>query len=141
MYRDILVTVDLGNQAGELKAMQTAVDYARVFGARLHVMTVVPDYGLSLVGGFFPKEHEHEAIRHAGDALRAFTAQHVPPEIQHRHVIAHGSIYREILHHIAVVKADLVVLSASSPGPQDYLIGPNAARVVRHAPVSVLVVR
>lgn len=141
MYRDILVTVDLGNPASDLKAVETAVDYARLFGARLHVMTVVPDYGMSIVGGFFPKEHEKEALDHANAALHAYTTKHVPAEIPHRHIVGHGSVYREILRYAGVVEADLIVMTASSPGPEDYLIGPNAARVVRHARISVLVVR
>ncbi len=141
MYANILVSVDLGQSENETRAIETAVDYARLFGATLHVMTVVPDYGMSLVGGFFPKEHEQQAIDHANAALHEFTAQHVPKEIRHRHIVAHGSIYREILRYADEVKADLIVLSASRPGPEDYLIGPNAARVVRHARISVLVVR
>lgn len=141
MYGDILVTVDLGSPETDLKAMGTAVDYARMFGARLHVLTVVPDYGMSIVGGFFPREHEKEALEHASAALHAYTKEHVPADIPHRHIVGHGSIYREILRYAGVAGADLIVMAASTPGPEDYLIGPNAARVVRHAKISVLVVR
>jgi nucleotide-binding universal stress UspA family protein len=141
MYANILVSVDLGQPDNERKAIETSVDYAKLFGATLHVMTVVPDYGLSLVGGFFPKEHEKEAIDHANKALHEFSSRNVPKEVRHRHIVAHGSIYREILRYAEEVKADLIVMSASRPGPEDYLIGPNAARVVRHAKISVLVVR
>ena len=141
MYKDILLSIDLGNAEGEVNTLRTAVDYARSFGSRLHVMTVVPDYGMSIVGGFFPKEHEQQALQHAKAALHDFTKAHVPDEIKHRHIVGHGSIYREILRYADLVKADLIVLSASRPGPEDYLIGPNAARVVRHASISVLVVR
>jgi len=141
MYKNILVSIDLGRAEAETKAINTAIDSARPFGATLHVMTVVPDYGLSIVGGFFPKEHEKQAISLADKALHDFTARHVPKEIRHRHIVAHGSIYHEILHYADVAKADLIVMSAATPGPEDYLLGPNAARVVRHAKISVLVVR
>ncbi|MBY8916739.1 universal stress protein [Nitratireductor sp. L1-7-SE] len=141
MYKDILVSIDLGHADDEVRTLETAVDYARTFGSRLHVMTVVPDYGMSIVGGFFPKGHEQEAIQHTNEALHDFTKKHVPAEIKHRHIVGHGSIYREILRYADKVKADLIVLSAARPSPEDYLIGPNAARVVRHASISVLVVR
>ncbi|MCT7373835.1 universal stress protein [Chelativorans salis] len=141
MYKDILVSIDLGHADSEVRTLRTAIDYARTFGSRLHVMTVVPDYGMSIVGGFFPKEHEQEAIDHANEALHTFTKEHVPDDIKYRHIVGHGSIYREILRFADVVKADLIVLSAMRPGPEDYLLGPNAARVVRHAGISVLVVR
>jgi nucleotide-binding universal stress UspA family protein len=141
MYANILVSVDLGDAEAEAQTIKTAVDHARVFGSTLHVMTVVPDYGLSIVGGFFPKGHEQEAISHANQTLHEFTARHVPSEIRHRHIVGHGSIYRQILHYAGVVGADLIVLAAGRDDPEDYLIGPNAARVVRHAKTSVLVVR
>lgn len=141
MYANILVSIDLGQPDSESKAMETAVEYAKVFGATLHVMTVVPDYGLSLVGGFFPPQHEKKAIEHANAELHEFTARHVPDEVRHRHIVAHGSIYREILQQADVIGADLIVISAGTPGPEDYLLGPNAARVARHARISVLVVR
>lgn len=141
MYKDILVSIDLGNADDEVRTLETAVDYAKAFGSRLHVMTVVPDYGMSIVGGFFPKGHEQEAIEHTNKALHAFTKKHVPDGVKHRHIVGHGSIYREILRYATEIKADLIVLSAKRPSPEDYLIGPNAARVVRHALISVLVVR
>lgn len=141
MYKDILVSVDLGDADAETSTIAAAVEYARAFGARLHVMTVVPDYGLSIVGGFFPKEHEQDALDHANKILHEFTHRHVPAELKHRHIIGHGSIYRQILHYAGVVGADLIVLAAGRGGAEDYLIGPNAARVVRHAKTSVLVVR
>ena len=39
------------------------------------------------------------------------------------------------------IKADLIVMGSHRPELRDYLLGPNAARVVRHAPCSVVVVR
>ncbi|GAA4532006.1 universal stress protein [Chelativorans composti] len=141
MYKNILVSVDLGKAEAETKAINTAVELARMTGANLHVLTVVPDFGFSLVGGFFPKDHEKQALERANVALHEFTKQHVPKEVRHRHIVAHGSIYREILHYGDVCKADLIVMSAATPGPEDYLLGPNAARVARHAKVSVYVVR
>ncbi|MEX0954026.1 MAG: universal stress protein [Rhizobiaceae bacterium] len=141
MYANILVSIDLGQPDHESKAMETAVEYAKVFGATLHVMTVVPDYGLSLVGGFFPPQHEKKAIEHANTELHEFATRYVPDEVRHRHIVAHGSIYREILKQAGAIGADLIVISAGTPGPEDYFLGPNAARVARHARISVLVVR
>lgn len=141
MYNEILVSLDLGDKVMAERTMKTAVDYAKVFDSRLHVMTVVPDYGMSIVGGFFPKEHEQKTIEHMDDLLHAFTKAHVPADVRHRHIVGHGSIYREILRYAEVAKADLIILAAATPGPEDFLIGPNAARVVRHAKISVLVVR
>src|SRR5690554_5523684 len=127
MYRNILVPVDLGEAEAEKKAVHAAVELARFTEASLHLLTVVPEFGLSLVGGFFPKDHEKRLIGQANEALHAFTKENIPAGIRHRHIVGHGSIYREILHYAGVCKADLIVLMASRPGPENYLLGPNAA--------------
>jgi nucleotide-binding universal stress UspA family protein len=52
-----------------------------------------------------------------------------------------GSIYKEILRYARDTQADLVILAAHRPAMRDYLLGPNAAYIVRHADCSVWVVR
>ncbi|WP_372424970.1 universal stress protein [Salinarimonas chemoclinalis] len=141
MYRNILLAVDLGHREAEQRAVDTVVEYARAFGATIHVLNVVPDFGMALVGGFFPEGFEKQALARAHEELNAFTAAAIPAEIPHRTIVGHGGIYREILHWAQETKADLVVMSAHRPELEDYLLGPNAARVVRHARTSVLVVR
>jgi nucleotide-binding universal stress UspA family protein len=141
MYANILVTIDLAHGEGDRPALDTAIEYARAFGARLNLVTVVPDYGSSLVGGFFPPEHEQNSLEAARQALHAYSETHVPPELPVRHIIGHGSPYREILRVAAEIAADLIVMASHRPTAGDYLVGPNAARVVRHATTSVLVVR
>ncbi len=141
MHRNILVTVDLGELEAEKKALRTAVELAKFHGANLHVLTVVPDYGTPLVGSFFPREHEKQLLSHAEKALHEFTRANIPEDVRHRHIVAQGSIYRQILHYAELCKADLIVMLATTPGPEKYLLGPNAARVARHARASVYVVR
>ena len=52
-----------------------------------------------------------------------------------------GTIYDRVLQEAKSVGADAIVVGANKSQLQDYLIGPNAARVARHAPQSVFVVR
>jgi nucleotide-binding universal stress UspA family protein len=58
----------------------------------------------------------------------------------HEHV-AQGSIYDEVLRAARELGCDCIVMGSHRPELKDYLLGPNAARVVRHAPCSVMVVR
>lgn len=141
MYRDILITVDLGDEASWKQALPTAVEYARAFGSRLHVMTVVPDFGMSIVGSFFPEDYEEKAMARADERLHAFVREHVPEGLPVQHIVGHGTIYGEILRVADEIDADLIVMGSHRPELKDYLLGPNAARVVRHADTSVLVVR
>ncbi len=62
MYKDILVTVDLDHESSWKKAVPVAIKQAQSFGARLHVLTVVPTVGMSMVGQFFPKGYETKVL-------------------------------------------------------------------------------
>ncbi len=141
MYRNILLAVDLANSEAQSKAVETAITLAKLFDANLHVISVVPDFGMSIVAGFFPKDYEKQALAAASKALHEFTSKVVPPGIQVQHIVGHGTIYQEILRYADQTGCDLIVMSSHRPELQDYLLGPNAARVVRHAKQSVLVVR
>jgi nucleotide-binding universal stress UspA family protein len=141
MYTDIMLAVDLVHPETQSKAVQTAVSLCRAYGARLHVITVVPDYGMSIVGGFFTKGHEAEAIDRTNRALHEFVSEQIPNDIGLQHIVGHGTIYKEILRFAEETGCDLIVMASHRPELGDYLLGPNAARVVRHASCSVMVVR
>jgi nucleotide-binding universal stress UspA family protein len=141
MYKDILLTVDLANHQTHGKAVETAITLAQAYKARLHVISVVPDFGMSIVGNFFPKDYEKQVIESANKQLHEFTRKAVPPDIQVQHIVGHGPVYKEIIHYADKTDCDLIIMAAHRPELSDYLLGPNAARVVRHAKQSVLVVR
>jgi nucleotide-binding universal stress UspA family protein len=141
MYRDILLAVDLTDNEAQTKAANAAFGLAKTHGARLHVMTVVPDFGLPIVSGYFPKDYEKDALSAADKALHAFVASFATGLDGVQHIVAHGTIYKEILAYADKTGCDLIVMASHRPELSDYLLGPNAARVVRHARVSVLVVR
>lgn len=141
MYKSILLAIDLPNRETQEKALRTAVSLARTFSAELTVMTVVPDFGMAIVGTFFPEGFEEKALAKSQEELEAYVKDKVPDDIETRAVVAHGTIYSEILRVAKEAGADFIVVASHRPELQDYLLGPNAARVVRHADCSVLVVR
>ena len=77
----------------------------------------------------------------ARNLLRRIVADQVPESVNVRHIVGEGTIYKTIIETADRVGADLIVMGANRPELQDYLLGPNAARVVRHSLRSVLVVR
>lgn len=141
MFSDILLAVDLGNPKTQSKAVRTAVDQAKAFGSRLHVLTVVPDLNSSIVAGFFPPNFEANALEEARKQLHAYCAEHIPADVTVQHVVAHGSIYQEIVKAAGDLGCDLIIMASHRPELADFLLGPNADRVVRHAACSVMVVR
>ncbi len=141
MYKNIMLAVDLGDAGSWEKALPTALSLAKLNEATLHLMTVVPDYGMSIVGEFFPDDFEGTVLTAVNEKLHAFADDHIPSDIKTRNIVAHGTPYEEIIHMAEEAECDLIVMAAHRPGLQDYLLGPNAARVVRHSKKSVLVVR
>jgi nucleotide-binding universal stress UspA family protein len=141
MTRKILLPVDLSDEHNWKSALPVALEQASGPGAELHVVTVMPDFGLSSVGTFFKEGYEHEALKKIGAELTQWVADHVPSGVRvHPHVL-HGSIYDEILRAADKLDVDIIVMCAHRPTFKDYLLGPNTARVVRHAKQSVYVVR
>ena len=142
MFRDVLLPIDLSQESSWRLTLPVAVDQVRRSDGCLHLMTVVPDFGMSIVGQFFPDGYEEKAIKAATEALHAFTRAHLADDgIRVQHIVAHGTVYEEIIQAAQRIRADLIVLSSHRPELEDYLLGPNAARVVRHSTCSVLVVR
>jgi nucleotide-binding universal stress UspA family protein len=141
MYKHIVVPVDLNEESSWRKAVPTAIQLCRTFGAELHLLSVVPDYGMTMVSQYFPEDFEKKAIDGATRDLHALSEKFDTKDITVQHVIAHGTIYEEVINTADGVGADLIVMASHRPQLSDYLLGPNAARVVRHAKQSVLVVR
>jgi nucleotide-binding universal stress UspA family protein len=141
MFRKVLLAVDLQNEADWRRPCAAAVQLCRSFGAELHVLTVVPEFGFPVVGQYFPADAEAKLIEEATSRLRERTAQHVPADVKVHRIVSQGSIYRRVLETAEDCNADLIVVSAHRPELKDYLLGPNAARIVRHSGRSVLVVR
>jgi nucleotide-binding universal stress UspA family protein len=141
MFTSILLPIDLSDAATWERALPAAVHMARYEDAALHVATVVPDFGMSVVGSYFPEGFEEKAMHEVGERLAAFVNDHVPDGIEvHPHVL-HGRVYDQIIEAANRIGADVIVMGSHRPELKDYLLGPNAARVVRHATQSVFVVR
>ncbi|MEE2997435.1 MAG: universal stress protein [Pseudomonadota bacterium] len=141
MYKNILLPVDLGNESSWAKALPTAIKYCETFGSVLHVMTVMPDFGSPMVAQFFPDDHEDRMMGQVNEVLHKFVVDHVPHVINVQHIVTDGTIYKKIIDTAEDINADLIIMGSHRPELQDYLLGPNAARVVRHSAKSVLVMR
>jgi nucleotide-binding universal stress UspA family protein len=141
MFKEILLPIDLGDLESSRKAVATAIELSRTEGARLHLLSVLPGFGMSIVSQYFPEGFEEKSLAEAAKQLDDFIAKNIPAEIAHQAIVANGTIYEEILRVAGEIGCDVIVMASHRPELKDYLLGPNAARVVRHANCSVLVVR
>jgi len=142
MYKSILLSVDLNSESSWAKALPVATALCKTFGAKLHVVNVVPDFGSGMVANYFPPDFEEQTLQSAEKHLEEFCKQQVEPAgVDFEVHLGHGSIYREVLKVAEHSGCDLIVLASHRPEFTDYILGPNAERVVRHANQSVMVVR
>ncbi|NVO55346.1 universal stress protein [Rhodobacteraceae bacterium B1Z28] len=143
MINSVLCAVDISNGELDAPVLKIAAKLADLDGAQLDVVTVLPDFGESWVSGFFESDFHNKALEEAHEKLTALCTANLDADRNEkiRHVVATGTAYQEILKTAESAGSDLIVIGAHKPDLKDYLLGPNAARVVRHSSVSVYVVR
>lgn len=143
MIETILCAVDVNRLDEEDHVLARAAALAKLDGAQLDLITVLPNFGKSVVGGYFDEGHTAKAVAKAKELLTGFGERVLGAEVNAgvRHIVTLGAAYHEILVTAEKDGADLIVLGAHRPDLRDYLLGPNAARVVRHSKCSVYVVR
>ena len=73
--------------------------------------------------------------------LHEFVDANIPAEMNVQHIVGEANVYEVILSIADRIKEDVIVVAVHRPELKDYLLGPNAARVVLHAKCLVMVVR
>lgn len=108
-------------------------------GATIHIVHVIETPG-GLREYLGPDFHAHmnDKVEARLPTLRAWATSQTPPvEIELRY----GSIYREVLAQAKRLTATHIVIGSHSETLSDFLLGTNAAKIVRHAECSVTVLR
>lgn len=143
MTNSVLCAVDISHPGEDANVLKQAARLAAMDDAQLDVITVVPDYGISLVGGFFSEDHHETMMEEAKKQLNAQVGNALgeAANAKVRHIVAFGKTYEEVLNTANKANSNLIVVGAHKPDFADYLLGPNAARIVRHSNCSVHVVR
>ena len=141
--KTVLCAVDISNNNQDIGVLKQAARLAAMDDAQLDVITVVPNFGLSVVGTYFEESHHEEAMAKSKELMKELVVEALGAKANDkvRRVVATGNAYEEILKAAKADSADLIVIGAQKPELSDFLLGPNAARVVRHSSCSVYVVR
>ncbi len=132
MNNAVLCAIDISNPDEDAKVIKTAAELASLNGAQLDVVTVVPDFGMSVVGSFFNEDHHETAMAEAKKLLNAEVVKVIGDDANTnvRHIVSTGNAYDEVLKVAKEAKSSLIVVGAHKPDFKDYLLGPNAARIV-----------
>ncbi len=140
MFRQILAAVDLDNSGNAEKILRIAADIANVYSARLHLLSVIGAVQ-AVVSQHLPVGYEKMAMERTEQDLATLSASVDLDQGEVTSSARFGDIYREILAQAEKSAVDLIIIGSNKPQATDFLLGTNAARVVRHSSCSVFVVR
>lgn len=137
MYRNILLAIDVDEPGAWHQALSVAVSLTKCFSGHLTLCSVLRDLeSLDVQRSPIGYREKLEVIRARLGNL-ASTIDDLSVDVE----VGTGTICGGILEVADRVSADLIVIASHQPGPSDYVVSANAARVARRAPCSVLVVR
>ncbi len=145
-----LAPIDLDDEELTPRVIKKTVEMATgVDGAKIYLMTVIPGIIAGLDQRYAIRGEMHGSTEYplqewkdqAAKELKDMAKKSVPKEMLGGVVVENGTIYREIVEAAKDLNIDHIVMGAHSPSLADFLLGPNSARVARHAGCSVTVVR
>jgi len=141
MFKNLLLTVDINDPESAVRSTEVAVDMARQNDAVLHILNVVPDQGMAIVSASMAADYGEAALQSAQVDMERWAGAEIPGDVTFELHVVRGKVYDQIIKTANSLQVDCILVGAHSPALQDYLIGPNAARVARHARQSVFVLR
>lgn len=136
MYTHILVGIDPHHEDGNEAALHMAMHLAENANSRITAMSVVEP-----VSADYAEQLPKDATRIAGQTAMDRLRKTVGPTFEVATEIANGRAADELNAFAAENGVDCIVIASHKPGLRDYFLGSTAARVVRHAPCSVHVMR
>jgi nucleotide-binding universal stress UspA family protein len=144
MFEKILLPIDLHEQAFSLEALRFAVEQAQKDGAELHVLTILPHADKPTMLDY---QHDQDTLREIDrsvhERLDALIARQVPATVAVTKVVHKGGTPHDgILRYAEKRHIDLIVMPSHDKNALEaFFMGSCAAKVVRQAHCSVMVLR
>jgi universal stress protein F len=141
MYNSILVPIDISEDSLTHMVIPFVQAHTALNTAKVHFLTVIPSLHYSSLGLAYSVNAEAERVPARLAKLDEIVKQFkIPPDKIQTHAVT-GSPKDQILKLADTIGADLIIIASHKPDISTYLLGSNAAAVVRHAKCPVLVVR
>lgn len=149
MDKTLLAPIDLTDPPSARAVLDAAAAQAVAAGSTLTVMTVVPDIVTGIdyryaIRGAAQGSIDYDKKRIVDEVLNelnGFVAASAPDGMAVKTIVRHGSVYQQVLEVADEIGADQITIGARQKGMRDFLLGSNAAIIVRHAKCSVNVIR
>ncbi len=137
----ILAAVDLLHKNADKRIVEGALLKAQNRNATLELVFVIPDQQQSYVQNYIPAEMKAKVEEDAKAELKAFSLEFDHGNTSVSTKVLRGGVYEKVLEYSDTIAADYIIIGASRPSLGNLFIGPNAARIARHANCSVVIVR
>jgi universal stress protein F len=142
MFKNILVPIDLNHLETASKPLSVAIKLCEIHGSKLHVVSVIPGFGMPLVAIHFSEDTLKKAKESVATTLSDFVEENIPKNLLVSQHVSTGQSYKEILIYCNKVGADLIIIQSHNPkGVEKVLLGSVTAKVVENSEISVLVIR
>ena len=136
MFKKILVPIDMAHVAEGKANIDLAAQYANS-GAEIILLNVIEDIP-GWAAAELPADLLENSRKETETQMKGIArASGMKMEVE----VRNGHSYKTILDVAKEKQVDLIIIASHRPGLQDYFLGSTAAKVVRHAPCSVLVIR
>ncbi len=136
MFKNILVAVEPTHDEKHQQALALARQLADPTGDITALTVIEP------IQGTFPEDELPPALKEqAGARALGQLRRYVGPKSEIHTVLLHGHAANQILAYAKDHNIDCILIASHKPGLADYFLGSTAARIVRHAACSVLVMR
>ena len=141
MYKRVLVPVDLD----DLSVINKVFDLIKgsIFqdeACHIRLINVQPIVPMNILG-YLPPTFDEEVDLHVQINFENLLPESNLPDHKITKIIRRGNVSDEVLAEANDWKADMIIIGSHRPSMSNYLLGSNAATIVRHAKCSVLVVR
>ncbi len=140
MFKRILVPIDVDRPVAAKAVYDGAAAIAKTFGAEIKLISVMPGFGMPIVGSFISDKVRKEAIEHFRNEIKTFIAENCADSVSFH--IRSGKHYEEITKMAKEWDADLIIVYHNRYRDINEVFSNTCARqVYKAAPCSVLRLR
>ena len=138
----LLSPIDFSDSSKQ--ALRYAVEFARSFGAELHVLNVIEPvmYPAEMFGQIGMVDVESVLEKSSREEIADWHKSFIPAEVRSVVEVLRGRPFAEIVRYAQEKEIDLIILGTHGrSGLDHFLLGSTAEKVIRKAPCPVLTVR
>ena len=136
MFKKILVPIDMQRQHLAVRLLKQVDNMAGVFGAEVHVTTVIPGYGMPIVAAYFPADAQKHAKKETEANLKEFVRSKMRTKATTS--VSVGKRAENILKVARQRKPDLMVIGHNKRQAGGEMLGSCSAKLATHSPCSVM---